>query len=309
MINNSSTRAIALRHSEATEMWSLGILKRTCLLRPCSIGAVLGLLACLLVARANADLPILTAKTSSAVMDEQSEGLKIWSAKKPILIDIAFDQAEGLPSLNSDEVDRLTEALLRNAKRLVTIDFDNAAIRFKSFDRKTRKRLLERGGPGIADAYDRHMAATITDFLDRVRERVPSAAIAIRGVPFEDRDGSARATNDRYAKVIERLDGFVSSSSILANRTSEESNLIQRVLSESLRLSNARPIIYRANGDWRMVWSGNLPSSDAGELDSQVGMLEDYFEAESAANRPTRSSTNHWRRSRAICDLGLQNNH
>ena len=179
--------------------------------------------------------------------------LALRSAKTPIQVSIDLGASGGVPRIPEGGLQEVVGALNAHPRRLVTIDFVNAPLRFSRLSRATRDSLLARGGPDVVRRYDDFLAEQVLEFLDGVRERSPGAPLSVRGVPFEGTGPGVRTENDRYAEVISRLDAFVIDRKIMVSDSTNEDSVIGTAFPIAFELRDGRPIFYQLNLRWRMA--------------------------------------------------------
>ena len=189
-----------------------------------------------------------------SIVDQRfDDPLALRSAKNPIQVTIDLGASGGVPRIPEGGLQAVVAALNAHPRRLVTIDFANAPLRFSRLSRATRDRLLEKSGPDVVRRYDDFLAGQVLELLEGVREVLPGAPLSVRGVPFEGTGPGVRRENHRYAEVISRLDAFVVDRKIMVADSTDESSVIGRAFPIAFELRDGRPIFYRLNLRWRMA--------------------------------------------------------
>ena len=206
--------------------------------------------------------PNATEETTVSTLPNIRE-LNAWTIGEPQGIEIEFDLSSGAPKVSASEFSKLKEHASSHVDELVVIEFKGAPLRFHGMPSKMKTSLKERSGPSVVSKYNRYMAQQIDDLLSEVRKAVPNANVTVRGIPFEGYATGAEKANQDYVSVIRNLKTFVSSGSIMVGRSSHEISLVVRAFPEALKGAGDRPLVYRANNEWRMIW----PDGD--------GVLED----------------------------------
>lgn len=207
-------------------------------------------------------LALLIAPTFSATPPAGDE-LKLRSAKEPAIIDLNIREEDVLArtpaplvAAGDDAIKRIADASTNEPGRLITIRLTGAALTLSD---ARYKQLLSAGGPREADevaaTYEQTMGQYLEAFIDAVRTTAPKISISVLGLPLETRRGiDPNVANKNYQGVIERVDAFVAAKSIvLSGGTVTERIALRDGLANSLAMRGGRPVVYRANGSWRIA--------------------------------------------------------
>ena len=216
-----------------------------------------------------------TGSEDSKKMWVKERDLEVRSAKWPVEVEVEFSLKTGAPRISEDATEIILNTISENRRRLITLEFKGAPLMFARLPKATRKTMIDRSGPTIAEKYDTFVSRQVNALIDDVREVNPKAPIAVKGVPFEGRTIASQAANNRYKDVIGKLSAFVASNSVVVGRDSREKSLVVRSYAESLRLADGRAVIYRANDDWRMALpNGTLARLNEEDVNGRMRGLE-----------------------------------
>ncbi len=207
-------------------------------------------------------LALLIAPTFSAT-PPAGDDLKLRSAKEPAIIDLNIREEDVLArtpvplvAAGDDAIKRIADASTNEPGRLITIRLTGAALTLSD---ARYKQLLTAGGPQEADevaaTYEQTMGQYLEAFIDAVRTTAPKISISVIGLPLETRRNiDPNVANRNYQGVIERVDAFVAAKSIvLSGGTVTERIALRDGLANSLAMRGGRPVVYRANGSWRIA--------------------------------------------------------
>ncbi|MDB4775940.1 hypothetical protein OAG62_02325, partial [bacterium] len=218
-----------------------------------------------------------------------SSTLVLKAARKPILVELPLGGNDGSsPSVSDDAVDAIVKAVDENPKRLVTIEFQGFPLRFSDLPRRTKKMLLERGGPEIVGKYDGFVSREVLELIEEAKIARPKAALSVRGLPFEGDEGEATLANIRFAAVIEKLSAFVLDRGVVVSSRLDERKMIGRIFPNAVDLADGRAIIYPVNLSWRLAIEGDVFASlgDSKNTDRSLSM-----EGESSSGMRADAST------------------
>lgn len=224
-------------------------------------------------------LALLIAPTFSAT-PPAGDDLKLRSAKEPAIIDLNIREEDVLArtpvplvAAGDDAIKRIADASTNEPGRLITIRLTGAALTLSD---ARYKQLLTAGGPQEADevaaTYEQTMGQYLEAFIDAVRTTAPKISISVIGLPLETRRNiDPNVANRNYQGVIERVDAFVAAKSIvLSGGTVTERIALRDGLANSLAMRGGRPVVYRANGSWRIALdSAALASEPLNSVDAE----------------------------------------
>lgn len=224
-------------------------------------------------------LLLLIAPTFSATPPVGAD-LRLRSAKEPAIIDLNIREedvlarkAEPLVAAGDDAIKRIGDTTAKEPSRLITIRLTGAALALSD---ARYKQVLTAGGAQEADrvstTYEQTLGQYLEAFLDAVRTTAPDVAISVLGLPLETRRGiDPNVANKNYQGVIERVDAFVAAKSIvLSGGTVTERIALRDGLPNALALRDGRPVVYRANGSWRIALNSDaLASQPLGSMDAE----------------------------------------
>jgi hypothetical protein len=102
--------------------------------------------------------------------------------------------------------------------------------------------------------------------VHEVQVAQPQAVLSVLGLPVEPEEAGvgieiAEQSNERYGRVIDRLDSFVPGRSFVVYGTGLDERRIARTrMQEALRLRDGRPVIFQTNVVWRALMDADGPS-------------------------------------------------
>ena len=217
----------------------------------------------------------------------------IRTAKDPVFVSLPLPSAQSLllatPTQRAELVQelamRLTEASEENPGRLITLDPGRGRLRFLTLPPQQQAVAFILKGDEAPVVYERSMAALLDQTLEAANAIRPNSPVSVLGLPLEPRralPGSIQDSNDRYQRVIARLAAFVSTRSfvLLRSRVSEHQT-VRRGLPEAFRLRQGRPIIFRTNAHWRILFGD---SANLNEFDTESLQIADVAEPNDEAS-------------------------
>lgn len=156
---------------------------------------------------------------------------------------------------------RVQAAMTSSPNRLITLKLDDHPLTYDQLTPSQRKIVDAAAGNASGRAwYEREVARTLSTLIDRARTGGGSGAVSVYGLPIEPgrlSRADAQRANIRYAQVVDKLDAFMYPRVILASNQNKIVTSLKQSAPESFRLSNDRPIVFRANNTWKV----NVPSN------------------------------------------------
>lgn len=270
--------------------------------------------ATLLISLALIERPVVTSAT--AAMDERvpgkSSGYIGLSIETPVFARIRLPEPVEL-ILDADRTRSISTAasvVSRRASehpgRLVTLLIENGPLTFAGLPVQEQYRLIDLIGDDAPERYE----SAVADFLNHVliaARNLGAGALSAQGLPIESGRVDASESNERYQAVIDQLDAFLSSRSvILVNSALDEAKTLREALPNAFQASGGRPVIYRANGAWRISLPGSdLPGSvfDSGRWRNDGRTAQAHEQLSTPSNVPAPTSPLAKRASERSSDL------
>lgn len=197
---------------------------------------------------------------SAVTMQEGATKQRVFhhAARRPVIVEVDLSSDAGAPRIPAGFENEVIAALDANPRRLVTLEFSGAPLRFADLPRGTRDRLLQRGGPEVSEKYDAYLSGQVLELIESVRARRASAPLSVKGIPWEGGRRADRISNRRFEPVVAALDAFVMRQILVLSRGSDETAVFERTFATSMEEANGRAILYPANIGWRIALDGSI---------------------------------------------------
>ena len=214
-------------------------------------------------------------------------------AKVPVIVSLPLPSPQSLlQSTSAQRVELvreraalLVEAIEENPCRLVTLDLGRGRLMFATLSAQQQANLLLLMGDEAPVLYELAMASLIDEILEAATSARPGSPVSVLGLPFEPRHtlpGSIRDSNDRYQRVIDDLAAFVSYRTfVLFGSKEPEHQTIQRGLPEAFGLRQGRPLIFRTNAHWSILFGD---TADFNEFGSENEWIADQVKPHGRAS-------------------------
>ena len=224
----------------------------------------------------------------------------IRTAKNPVIVSLPLPSPQSL--LQSTLTQRvklvrvqaalLVEAIEENPGRLVTLDPGRGRLMFVTLPAQQQAAALQLKGDEAPVLYELAMASLLDDILEAATSTRPGSPLSVLGLPFEPQrtlPSSIRDSNDRYQRVIDNLAAFVSYRSfILFGSKEPEQQAVQRGLPEAFSLRQGRPLIFRTNAHWSILFGDAADFDEFGTESQQIASAAGPHERASAGRRVIR---------------------
>ncbi len=222
---------------------------------------------------------------------------EIRTAKDPVIVSLPLPSADSLlnatPNQWVEMVQQLAglvgDAVDENPGRLVTLDPGCGRLLLVTLPRHEQAAALQLKGNEAPVLYELAMASLLDEILDAPTSNRPDSALSVLGLPLEPQrtlPGSIRESNDRYQRVIDDLAAFVSYRSfILLGSKETEHQTVQRGLPEAFSLREDRPLIFRTNAHWSILFGDAADFDEFGTKSLQIADAAEPHEQASAGGR------------------------
>jgi len=109
----------------------------------------------------------------------------------------------------------------------------------------------------LAERYDRHMSSILARALRELNRRHRDAQVTVYGLPAERTEGApaaVRSANQRFRRVIDRSSVLLPGRQfLLLGKDAAQMESIRSGMPETLKSAEGRPVLFRANGQWRSL--------------------------------------------------------
>ncbi|MHC4948790.1 MAG: hypothetical protein ACYTG1_11095, partial [Planctomycetota bacterium] len=204
--------------------------------------------------------------------------MEVQPARDPVYVDLTLPSVEQaladggaqLQGLRAELVADLRDAAAAHPGRLLTLRVQKLSLRFESLSGSARHDVEGLSGDEPASLwYESRMAGLLGEVIAGARSSVPNTNISVLGLPVESgRYGGAalERTNAAYADVIDGLDAFVITKSlILSGSAAPAARMIEEAAPQGAGAADGRPIFFRANGSWWMARDTSPPAPTGGD--------------------------------------------
>jgi len=148
---------------------------------------------------------------------------------------------------------------------VVAIQLRDLPLSFSALPLSVQRPITQDHGDDAARRYETAVARLLDALIGAVHAERPRALMSVVGLPVEPGEpaatgtvlDAARATNERYSVVIDRLGAFVPGRTLIVFGSSlDETKLAQMGMNEALRLRERRPIVFQTNVVWQALING-----------------------------------------------------
>ena len=194
---------------------------------------------------------------------------EILAARKPVVVTIDCGPPRRIALASSRQRDGIVKQAVRAVLKAARADPDHLivivlapAISFNSLRASDQQRLRNELGSRADHRYE----SAVAGFRERVVDAVDREHVTVLGLPVEPGEAgsdTARRTNRRYRRVINRLDLLASVHLFFRQDTMlSESRMVREAIPEALRRRGHRPVVFRQNVTWRVVVDLGEPGAD-----------------------------------------------
>ncbi len=192
------------------------------------------------------------------------------TAKDPVIVSVDLPRVGELFSATQEQwaiivqdlVAPLKTAIQENPGRLVTLDPSRGRLLFSTLPALEQERVVELAGEDASLLYEVVMAGLLNQVIETINVDLPNSPISVMGLPIDSRRAlpeELQVANERYQKVIDNLAAFVSNRAfILLGSREIEQYTVYRGMPEAFRLRDGRPVVFRTNEDWRILFGSDL---------------------------------------------------
>ena len=151
--------------------------------------------------------------------------------------------------------------------RLVTIFVRGAFLAYDRMNHNRRRHYRTNGGWNETEARIAHETAMkrfLNTLIREAKAADPTLRVAVYGLPVEAEgisEGVASQVNERYDRVIERLDALVTSREFIVDGGSEF-NAFRNGTPQAHNYRNDRAIFFKNSNQWRVAYAGSDDASD-----------------------------------------------
>lgn len=218
-------------------------------------------------------------------------------AKDPVIVSLPLPSAESLVTATPNQSDEMVQELAglvsdavdENPGRLITLYPGRGRLLFVTLPLQEQAAVLQLKGDEAPVLYELAMASLLTEVLEAATSKRPDSALSVFGLPLEPRrtlSGSIQDSNDRYQRVIDDLAAFVSYRSFVLFGSNEPGHqTVQRGLPEAFSLRQGRPLIFRTNAHWSILFGDAADFDEFGTESQQIASAAGPHERASAGGR------------------------
>ncbi len=248
-----------------------------------------------LLARLDAvTLVVIAAFTGLAGAQSTTE---IRTAKDPVIVSLPLPSAESLVTATPNQSDEMVQELAgmvsdavdENPGRLITLYPGRGRLLFVTLPPQEQAAALQLKGDEAPVLYELAMASLLDDILEAATSTRPGSPVSVLGLPFEPQHtlpSSIRDSNERYQRVIDDLAAFVSYRSFVLFGSNEPGHqTVQRGLPEAFSLRQGRPLIFRTNAHWSILFGDAADFDEFGTESQQIASAAGPHERASAGGR------------------------
>ena len=222
---------------------------------------------------------------------------EIRTAKDPVIVSLPLISADSLLNATPNQWDEMVQqmaglvgdAVDENPGRLVTLDPGRGRLLFVTLPGHEQAAALQLKGDEAPVLYELAMASLLDEILDAATSNRPDSALSVLGLPFEPQHtlpGSIRDSNDRYQRVIDDLAALISYRCfILLGSKETEHRTVQRGLPEAFSLREGRPLIFRTNAHWSILFGDAADFNEFGTESLQIADAAEPHARASAGGR------------------------
>ena len=233
-------------------------------------------------------------------------------AKDPVIVSLPLPSAESLVTAMPNQWGELVQQLAglvcdavdENPGRLITLYPGRDRLLFVTLPSQEQAAVLQLKGDEAPVLYELAMASLIDEILEAAISTRPGSPVSVFGLPFELQHtlpSSIRDSNDRYQRVIDDLAAFVSYRSfVLIGSKETEQQTVQRGLSEAFSLRQSRPLIFRTNAHWSILFGDAADFDEFGTGSLQVAAADRHGQVSAGGRRVIRGSGAELRRDQRI---------
>ncbi len=197
----------------------------------------------------------------------------------PVFVDIAVESSESTMNMTArDHRARAAELAARAVSLAAASPNSPIALRVQGAPRLSpllSPHERDQLGSDLTDAeidaaYDGAMLALLARVHEAVADAVPGRSVGFYGFPVEDSElqaGRVDKANQRFASLLRSCDIVISAHSIFASGSNETiATIVGNGLSQARQFAGDRPILFRFNGAWTILESGESSTTIASDV-------------------------------------------
>jgi hypothetical protein len=193
--------------------------------------------------------------------------VKIHEVRAPILFHVRVGSAEAVCTASAGKrrqmaratASRILPVVTSRPEQVIVICLQDLPLSYSQLPASEQSQFKQRFGASAAKRYEASVAALLNATIGTVERAHPNAVLSVLGLPIEPEQAGvsleiARASNQRYGMVLDRVGPFVPARRLVVFGSTLDEKLLTRMgMREALRLRDGRPIVFQTNTVWNAL--------------------------------------------------------